>query len=126
MRALLGWSPTWDVQPLEGGGWRAIAEPEWDSTELNLALAVDEIDAQICKGCGGDLSVELTDKHPMEDDGDGHYHKGKFVWCRGCVAQIRLQRQVEQQDRDLEGTAADSFPGARFTTLQRLPIPTSD
>ena len=124
MRTMLGWSPTWELQPLEGGGWQATqAAPEWDSTELNLALAVDEIEAQICKGCGGDLSVELTDKHPMEDDGDGHYHKGKFLWCRQCVSQIKMQRQVEQQDRELEGTAADNFPGARYTSLQRLPIP---
>lgn len=126
MRALLGWSPTWEIRPLEGGGWQARQTvPEWDETERNLALALDEIEDQTCNGCGGDLSVELTDKHPMEDDGDGHYHKGKFLWCRRCVSRQKVLRTVEQQDRELEGTPADNFPSARFTHLTRLPIPTT-
>lgn len=126
MRTVLGWTPTWEMQPLEGGGWRVQqVESEWDSTELNFALALEEIDAQTCPGCGGDLSVELTDKHPLEDDGDGHYHQGKFVWCRKCVSRAKMLRTVEKEDRELEGTAADNFPGARFLSVSRLPIPQS-
>ena len=62
LRALLGWTPTQTLTPLPDGSYRLTTEPEWDYTERNLALALDEMDAQICGGCGGDLSVELTDK----------------------------------------------------------------
>lgn len=121
---MLGWSPSWTVEPLEGGGSRITAtEAEWDWTERGIALAVDEIDAQACGGCGGDLSVNLTDKHPSEDDGDGHYHKLTQLWCRECVARIRALRQLAPADKELEGTPADNFPGARFFVARRLPIP---
>lgn len=125
MRALLGWTPTYTYTPLPGGGFRITQdESEWDFTERNLALALDEIDAQTCPGCGGDLSVELTNKHPSEDDGDGHYHKATALWCRRCVSQAKLRRRTEKEDEALAGSVADNFPAARRYAWERLPIPT--
>lgn len=121
---MLGWSPQWEMEPLEGGGWRITqTEPEWDYTERNLALAIDEVDAEACKGCGGDLAVNLTDKHPSEDDGGGHFHRFKQLWCRECVARIKHERMLEPSDKELEGTPADNFPRARYLTATRIPIP---
>lgn len=122
---MLGWRPAYDVEPLEGGGWRITqAESEWDNTERNLALAVDLIDEQKCPGCGGDLTVELTDKPPHEDDGEGHYHRFKPFWCRECVDREKLHRRVAKADEELHDTPADPFPRARFYSSERLPIPT--
>lgn len=121
---MLGWRPGYEVQPLEGGGWSLKqTESEWDYTERNLALAVDEIDAQTCKGCGGDLTVELTDKPPHEDDGGGHYHRFKPIWCRECVDRERLAKRQRKIDEELADSPADPFPRARFYISERLPIP---
>ena len=125
LRALLGWTPTQTLTRLPDGSYRLTAESEWDYTERNLALALDELDAQICGGCGGDLSVELTDKHPAEDDGGGHYHRAKPVWCRRCVAAEKLHRRQAKDDEALRGTAGDPYPSARRMVWDRLPIPTA-
>lgn len=123
-KRMLGWEPSYEVQPLEGGGWRITqTEAEWDDTERNLALATDLIDEQRCPGCGGDLSVNLTDKPPYEDDGDGHYLRFKPHWCRECVARAKLEARLSEQEKDLAGTPADPFPRARFFAAERLPIP---
>lgn len=126
LRALLGWTPTQTITPREGGGWTVTTESEWDYTERNIAVALDEIDRQTCGGCGGDLTVELTDKPPYEDDGDGHYHRSTQLWCRRCVAQEKLHRQLAKSDEELRDTPADPFPAARRIAWQRLPIPTAD
>lgn len=126
LRALLGWTPVQIVTPLPDGSSRVTVEAsEWDYTERNLALALDEIDAQTCPGCGGDLSVELTDKHPAEDDGGGHYHQAKPYWCRLCVSNEKLRRRVSKEDEALHGTSADPYPTARRYGWSRLPIPTA-
>lgn len=121
---MLGWSPTHILEPREGGGFSVTqTEPEWDYTERHLALALQELEEQICKGCGGDLSLNLTDKHPMEDDGDGHFHRAKHLWCRQCVSASKLEQRQRPLDEEVEGTPADNFPRARYTTWERLPIP---
>lgn len=61
----------------------------------------------------------------MEDDGDGHYHKGTFLWCRRCVASEKLRRRYAAEDEALHGTSADPYPSARRVAWQRLPIPTA-
>ena len=109
------------MTPLPGGGYEVATETEWDYTERNLAVALDEIDAQTCSDCGGDLSVELTDKHPAEDDGDGWHHKAHVMWCRRCVASEKLRRRHEREDKELRGTSADPFPAARKVSWERLP-----
>lgn len=113
------------MTPLPDGGYTITTEPEWDYTERNLAVAVDEIDAQTCGGCGGDLSVELTDKHPAEDDGDGHHHRARLLWCRRCVATEKLRRRQAKEDETLHGTAADPYPSARRVAWERVPNPTT-
>ena len=121
MRALLGWTATQTASPLPGGGYEIATETEWDYTERNLAVAVDEIDLQTCGGCGGDLSIELTDKHPAEDDGDGHHHRAKPLWCRRCVSGEKLRRRQAKEDEDLRGTAADPYRSARRWAWERVP-----
>ena len=123
---MLGWTPTQIFTPREGGGWTVTTESEWDYTERNIAVALDEIDRQTCGGCGGDLTVELTDKPPYEDDGDGHFHRFTPLWCRRCVSQERNRRALEAREKELLDGPADPFPAARRFAIERLPIPTTD
>ena len=123
LRALLGWTPRQTITPQPDGTSTVTTETEWDYTERNIAVALDEIDNQTCGGCGGDLSVELTDKHPSEDDGDGHFHRTHISWCRQCVHNEKLRRRFRPEDEELDGTVADNFPGARLLSTERLPIP---
>lgn len=123
LRALLGWTPTQTITTQPDGTQRVSTETEWDYTERNIAVALDEIDAQMCGGCGGDLTVELTDQHPSEDDGDGHFHRTHIMWCRRCVHNEKLRRRLQPEDEELDGTPADNFPTARLLSTERLPIP---
>lgn len=76
-----------------------------------------------CKRCGGDLTVELTDRPPYEDDGDGHFHRYRTLWCRSCVDRTRRDRKVMEQNKHLEGEPLDEFPAAQIVLSERLPIP---
>ncbi|MGN8718399.1 hypothetical protein ACTQ29_08395 [Bifidobacterium boum] len=126
VRAMLGWEPNRTITPTGDGSYTITTAPAWDETERNMALALDEIEAHTCHGCGSDLTETLTDKSPLEDDGDGYYHRIHVGWCRGCVAMARWQQRVSSEDRELEGTSADPLPQARRIRLERLPIPTED
>lgn len=116
-RAMLGWTPTQTVTKT-ADGYQITTEPEWDATERAIALALDQIEAQTCSGCGGDLTVELTSKHPLEDDGDGHFHRAHVAWCRSCVAADRWHKEQAKDDELVE-----NHPGARRVHFERLPIP---
>lgn len=123
LRALLGWTPTQTITPLSDGSQRVTTDTEWDYTERNIAVALEEIDAQTCKGCGGDLTLELTDQHPSEDDGDGHFHRTHLMWCRRCVHNEKMRRRLQPEDEEFHETPADNFPTARLYSTERLPIP---
>lgn len=85
--------------------------------------ALAELERQECRRCGGDLTVELTDRAPYEDDGDGHFHRFKTLWCRGCVDRIKRDRRVAKDNEAAEGTGVDEFPAAQIVLTERLPIP---
>lgn len=97
--------------------------PEWLDLDRNLLRALTELEKQECRRCGGDLSVELTDKPPYEDDGDGHFHRYRRLWCRGCVDRIRYDRVTLRENERAEGSALDEYPAAQIILSERLPIP---
>lgn len=106
------------------GNLSIISTPEWSDLDRNLLRALRELEASECHRCGGDLTVELTDKPPYEDDGDGHYHSFKTLWCRRCVARIRRDRQIDKANEKNVGTIADEYPQAQVVLTTRKPIPT--
>ena len=105
-------------------GWEIVQSPEWTPMDRNLLRALTEVERNECKRCGGDLSVELTETPPYDDDGDGHFHRFRTLWCRGCVDRIRRDRQVVRDNEPVEGQALDEFPAAQIVLTERLPIPT--
>lgn len=107
----------------DGDGWVGMQEQEWDSTEVGLMEALAAVEQQTCKGCGGDLSVELTDLPPELDDGGGHFHRFTHLWCRGCVARAKLESQLARDDEKLAEANQPQYPQARFLVPERLPIP---
>lgn len=120
-RAYGGWTPTVTYKPAPDGGYTAQESPEWDATEIGLMEALDELEAQTCSSCGGDLTVELTDKPPAEDDGDGHHHRVHTYWCRGCVAMVRYSRRIAKDNEGEEGKSLDLLPAASRSVLERVP-----
>lgn len=104
----------------------SVEEPEWDVIEIRLMEALREIEDQTCGGCGGDLTVNLTDKPPHEDDGGGHFHRWHHYWCRECVSRARLDKQLQVDDEKLADTGMYPWPSARYLVSERLPIPTDD
>ena len=98
--------------------------PEWTNLDRNLMRALREVELSECNRCGGDLSVELTDKPPYEDDGDGHYHRFTTLWCRRCVARIKRDRLTAKDNEAAEGGALDEFTAAQIVLTERKPNPT--
>jgi hypothetical protein len=55
-------------------------EPEWDDQERGWMLALADLEAGECHGCGGDLE-ETTDP-----ENDGRYAVGTPIRCHKCTA----------------------------------------
>lgn len=123
---MLGWTPVETHTPQPDGSTLVTRTSVWDYTERAFALAVDEIDRLTCSGCGGDLSVELTDKPPYEDDGDGHFHRVHVAWCRQCRDIGKARQPWEKAAREHAGTPADPHMQAMRFFAERLPLPTPD
>ena len=105
-------------------GWTLTQTPEWTDLDRDLLRGLREVEARECRRCGGDLDVELTDKPPYEDDGDGHFHRFHTYWCRGCVDRAKRDRRVLRENEAVEGGPMDEFPAAQVVVTRRLPIPT--
>ena len=120
----LGEEPVRLVRKDHEGNLTITSTPEWSDLDRNLLRALRELELSECNRCGGDLTVELTDKPPYEDDGDGHYHSFRTLWCRKCVARIKRDRIVAKGNKDVEGTNLDEFPAAQIVLGERKPIPT--
>ena len=97
-------------------------EPEWDTDERAIMLALDEVDRDTCPGCGDWLSETLTDKAPYEDDAD-FGHRAHKTWCRTCVAHDKANETLRKHDELVRGTAADEHPSARRVWFEHIPIP---
>jgi MinD superfamily P-loop ATPase len=64
-------------------------EPEWDDTERAWAVALAEVEADLCDGCGQPLS-ETTRREAFEG-----YEVPDPAACQGCKALITKQTSDE-------------------------------
>lgn len=69
-------------------------EPEWDPVERAWAIALIDVEADTCKGCGQPLSETL-----QRDAYEGYDAQPPAV-CQGCKIMHRKQREYAT-DRDL-------------------------
>ena len=123
-RAFLGWTPRQIITATPEGGWQAVETSEWEANEIGLMVALDAIEQETCSGCGGDLTLELTDKAPEVDDGDGHFHRVSDLWCRKCRSLALGRQQRDKAEEKLRGTQIDPALG-RILVAERLPVPTT-
>lgn len=123
-RRYLGEEPVRLARKDHKGQWVITQSPEWTDLDRNLLRALTDLERQECNRCGGDLTVELTDKAPYEDDGDGHFHRFRRLWCRQCVDRAKYDRKTVDDNKSVEGTPMDEFPAAQIVLTERLPIPT--
>lgn len=100
-RRFLGWEPrriTRYEHDDEGRIVRSITEtePEWDDNERAWAIALLEVEADTCKGCGQPLSETLQ---PEAYQG---YEASDGAACQGCKAVRRKQdAYAKAKDPDL-------------------------
>jgi len=84
-------------------------EPEWDEDTRGHALALAELEADTCSGCGGRLSETLHQKdHP-----DPRWDVGADV-CTRCRSMEKAQRAQSEKDHDPKSgeLLKDRFPHA--------------
>lgn len=60
-------------------------EAEWDDDERAWVLALLELEADTCPGCGGQMSVTT------EAGAEGHYHVPAPTRCHQCTALSQAQ-----------------------------------
>ena len=104
-----GWSPSARIV-----GDRIVFEPEFDGIDVEILMAVKEIDADTCPGCGGYLSETTVADH-------GYHIERKQ--CTKCAAMSRYNEAQDKVDEKLHGTSHGEIPAARRLYLHRIPLP---
>jgi len=61
-------------------------EPEWDDRERGWALALLDLEADTCPGCGGSIT-ETT-----RPESEGHWHVPPPTRCHRCTALANAQQ----------------------------------
>jgi hypothetical protein len=115
LKRLDGWEPktTTTVTKFDGAGravrWETVTEPEWDTRERSLMLALAYWEAGLCRRCGEHMSKTLD---PMTDP-DRPEATRRWVAegpdeCDCCKAMVRAERKLAD-DENAGGMAAWAF-----------------
>lgn len=93
-------------------------EPEWDEIDTEMMLALDEVEADICPGCGGFLSEELIQDH-------GYHVETKL--CTRCEVIGIFNDKQAVIDKRYDGEAIPNElggrPSARRMFVTRIDLP---
>lgn len=90
LRRWSGWEPRRVTSTDEHGRTVTTTEPEWGDDERAWVLALLELEAQRCPGCGGHLPDTTSADH------EGRYAAGPPLRCHRCSA--LHQRQDDYRD----------------------------
>lgn len=105
MKRFHGWEPT-RTTTVERDSHRRIiryvttAEPEWDEEQQALVLALAEVQADACSGCGLPLSETTQDVIGPDGEEDpvasmDQYQAKVTDRCYACAALHRLQAKAD-------------------------------
>jgi hypothetical protein len=69
----------------------------WLPEDRAWALALAEVEADTCKGCGQPLSQSMRGENEFK-------YRGEVLTCHGCVgAAIAVQQRADQAGGDIRG-----------------------
>lgn len=109
-----GWEPKTTTKAIEWrdgqpAAWETTSEPEWDTRERSLMLALAYWEAGLCKRCGEHLSRGMD---PMTDpdspEADHRWVAEGPDECHCCKALVRAEKKWADD-------APDSAPYSVFT-----------
>lgn len=87
---------------------------QWDEVDVEMMLALADVDADTCSGCGGFLSQTTVHDH-------GYRVHTKS--CSRCEALTKFARGQATIDEFFEGTPQAEIPEARRLFVESIPIP---
>jgi hypothetical protein len=89
---------------------------QWDEIDLEMMLALADVERDICSGCGGYLS-----KTTVHDHGYRVHTKS----CGRCEALAKFAKGQAVIDEFFEGTPQAEIAEARKLFVEPIPIPDS-
>ncbi len=104
-RVLSGWAPTYTID-----GNTITQTSEFDAREMEILLAWEEIQQDVCPGCGGFLSEETVPDH-------GHRIHEKI--CGRCRAIDVYHQRQDKLHEHAKGTELESPRAARRLWVER-------
>ena len=87
---------------------------QWDEIDLEMMLALADVEADICSGCGGFLS-----KTTVHD----HGYRVSTKSCGRCEALTKFSKGQAVIDEFFEGTPQAEVSEARRLYVEPIPIP---
>lgn len=108
-RVLSGWAPTYKID-----GDTITASPEFDAREVEILLAWEEIQRDVCPGCNGFLSETTVADH-------GYRIHEKV--CQRCRSIDIYHTRQDKNHEHTEGTELESPRSARRLWLEKIALP---
>lgn len=91
-------------------------EPEWDEQERGWMLALADLEAAECPGCGGDLEETAAPENNRDNpQRTGEYEVGAPHRCHRCT---ELARAQDAASNPPQGRAPHPFPSALLWSAQ--------
>lgn len=91
-------------------------EPEWDDGERGWMLALADVEAAACGGCGGDVEETTSPEHDRNNPQRvAHYEVPPPVRCHRCT---ELARAQDAASNPPQGRAPHPFPSALLWSAQ--------